>query len=957
MNILKYHRFFLCLIILIVATIAIPVPASAQSRGIVKGRLTDAAGGEPLMFANVVLKGTSTGTVTDDDGNYLFPNLRPGSYTLLFSYLSYHDMEQEIEVVSGETLVINGILEMASIMGEEVVITGMMRGQTAAINQQITSNTIVNVVSKEKIRELPDANAAEAIARLPGISLQRDAGEGTKVVIRGLAPKFNSITMNGERIPSTDPVDRSVDLSMISPDMLEGMEVYKALRPDMDGDAIGGTVNFLAKDADPGFHGSALLQTGYNSHANEFGQYKVMGSLGNRFFEDKFGVLVTGNFQRANRSSHLLDGSYVYKGEQNGKALIGVSSLNLADRQEIRYRGGVSATLDYKLPKGEIFWTSAFNSTDRDEVRRRKRYGVDNNTLHLDLRDRDITTNLFTTNLSGKHFLQSLEIHWRGSLSQSVQNPPFYQYGRFRELAAFTDGLNELLRPETIPQYAKNNLDETFFKDNYLESGKSTDLNYTAQLDLSHPYGIGGWLKGLVKVGVKMRHKDRGVEKDIWWTSHFGINNLAAEEPDQWDRTPQGKLAVSNFIDPNTDLNPWLEGRYDFSPALDGDKFLQWGRDWRDYVFPNGDNLYIRDPRALLEVYTAKEDIYAGYIMTEINIGKYIMILPGVRYEQTKNNYKSTFGNPFESEDGGENVNIGGLTDTTGGQDYKEFLPMIHFRVKPVDWFDLRLAYTKTLSRPDYYNLVPWREVSRHETYVHQGNPALLHTTAYNYDAFASFYNKLGMFTFGFFYKEIENIDYIRTSRIQEEGDYFGFHLTEPVNSIGTSTVKGIEIELQTNFRYLPRPFDGIVLYANYSRMFSQTEFPYLYLAGYESTPPFRSILVDTIRLGRMPGQVDYVGNISLGYEKGGFSGRVSLIIQGPSLQFVGTRHELDGFNGSFARWDMVLRQKIGKRFSVYFNLNNFTNYSESSYLGSTRYPTREELYGWTADIGVRYVF
>jgi outer membrane receptor for ferrienterochelin and colicin len=126
----------------------------------------------------------------------------------MFSYLSYHDKEQEIEVIAGETLVINGEMEMASIMGEEVVITGMMRGQTAAINQQVTSNTIVNVVSKEKISELPDANAAEAIARLPGISLQRDAGEGTKVVIRGMAPKFNSITINGERIPSTDPIDR-----------------------------------------------------------------------------------------------------------------------------------------------------------------------------------------------------------------------------------------------------------------------------------------------------------------------------------------------------------------------------------------------------------------------------------------------------------------------------------------------------------------------------------------------------------------------------------------------------------------------------------------------------------------------------------------------------------------------------------------------------------------------------
>jgi outer membrane receptor protein involved in Fe transport len=452
MNTLKYHRFFLCFIVFLLAIISITTPALAQSRGIVKGRLTDAASGEPLMFANVVLMGTSVGTVTDDDGNYLLPNIRPGTYTLLFSYLSYHDIEQEIEVAAGQTQVINSQMEMESIMGEEVVITGMMRGQTAAINQQVKSNTIVNVVSKEKISELPDQNAAEAIARLPGISIVRDAGEGTKVVIRGLAPKFNAITINGERIPSTDPVDRSVDLSMISPDMLEGMEVYKALRPDMDGDAIGGSVNFVAKDADPGFHGSALAQTGYNAHAKEFGQYKSMGSLGNRFLDNKLGLLVTANLQRANRSSHILQGSYVYKGEQEGDAIIGVSSLNLIDRQEIRHRGGVSATLDYKLDKGEIFWTSSFNQTNRDEVRRRKRYGVDNNTLHHDLRDRDIKINLFTTNLSGNHFVNSLEIHWRGSLSQTIQNVPFYQYARFRELAAFLPELDELDRLENIPK-------------------------------------------------------------------------------------------------------------------------------------------------------------------------------------------------------------------------------------------------------------------------------------------------------------------------------------------------------------------------------------------------------------------------------------------------------------------------------------------------------------------------
>ena len=106
-----------------------------------------------------------------------------------------------------------------------------------------------------------------------------------------------------------------------------------------------------------------------------------------------------------------------------------------------------------------------------------------------------------------------------------------------------------------------------------------------------------------------------------------------------------------------------------------------------------------------------------------------------------------------------------------------------------------------------------------------------------------------------------------------------------------------------------------------------------------------------------MPGQVDYVGNFSIGYEKGGFSGRVSLVIQGPSLQFVGTRPELDGFSSSYRRWDMVVRQKFGDHFSVYLNVNNPTNYSEGAFLGSANFPTREEYFGWSTDVGVRYIF
>jgi hypothetical protein len=235
--------------------------AFGQGRGSVKGHLEDAQSGEPLMFANVALKGTTIGTVTDEEGNYELPALKPGTYTLIFSYLSYQDVEQQITITAGKELEINGSLQMASIMGEEVVVTAMARGQVAAMNQQVNSNTIVNVVSKEKILELPDQNAAETVARLPGVSLVRDGGEGTKVTLRGLAPRFNSITIDGEKVPSTSDQDRSVDLSMFSTDALAGIEFYKALLPDMDGDAIGGQINFTSRTASGGFHGTVRAQT------------------------------------------------------------------------------------------------------------------------------------------------------------------------------------------------------------------------------------------------------------------------------------------------------------------------------------------------------------------------------------------------------------------------------------------------------------------------------------------------------------------------------------------------------------------------------------------------------------------------------------------------------------------------------------------------------------------------
>ena len=386
----RRDRGIVTLALLILFLLCAPIEIAAQNRGSVKGHLTDAQSGEPLMFANIALIGTTAGTVSDNEGNYLLSNIKPGTYTLLFSYIGYAGFEQEITIGEGETKVIDAALLVESIMGEEVVVTAMMRGQNAAISQQVNSNTIVNVVSKEKIMELPDQNAAETVARLSGVSLVRDGGEGTKVTLRGMAPRFNSITIDGERIPSTSDQDRSVDLSMFSTDALAGIEFYKALLPDMDGDAIGGSVNFTSRTASGGFHGNVRAQTGYNFMSKSFGQYKGSVSFENRFFEDKLGIIVGGGMQRADRSTEGYTGDFATESgkDADGNTIFTVSKFNLTDEQEIRYRYNANTTIDLKLKSGLIVLSSNFGQTNREEIRRRRRYRVDASYQEHDLRER-----------------------------------------------------------------------------------------------------------------------------------------------------------------------------------------------------------------------------------------------------------------------------------------------------------------------------------------------------------------------------------------------------------------------------------------------------------------------------------------------------------------------------------------------------------------------------------------
>ncbi|MBK7700251.1 MAG: TonB-dependent receptor plug domain-containing protein [Saprospiraceae bacterium] len=195
----------------------------------------------------------------------------------------------------------NFYLSYSGVQFGAVTITAQAKGQAKAINDQLNSNVIKNVIASEKIQELPDANAAETISRLPGVSVQRTGGEGSKVVVRGLSPKYTSMMVEGVNM-ATSENDRSADISAISPYSLGGIELLKAITADKDANFVGGSINFILQEAKNNWHANIIMQAGYNGLKKSVNDYLFTGSISNRFFNQLFGVFAQINAENRNEA-------------------------------------------------------------------------------------------------------------------------------------------------------------------------------------------------------------------------------------------------------------------------------------------------------------------------------------------------------------------------------------------------------------------------------------------------------------------------------------------------------------------------------------------------------------------------------------------------------------------------------------------------------------------------------
>jgi TonB-dependent receptor len=921
----------------------IPFSALSQDTGSIKGVVSDSLSGEKIFGANAFITELSKGAATDDNGEFEITNIPVGSYDVRISYLGYKTKLVEVTVTAGAESTLNIVLESDFVEGEEIQVLAQAAGQVAAIKEQMNSNTIVNVVSKERLEELPDQNAAESVARLPGVSVQRDAGEASKVVVRGLSPRFNSITVNGVRMPGTEG-DRSVDLSLLPSDVLDGIQVYKALTPDKDADAVGGTVNLLVKRAPSEFRGNVSAETGYNDIRSELGQYKFSTYGSNRFFDDKLGVLVSASIQRANRGSKLFD----IDPEWNQSDSINViNNLNFADNFQVRDKYGLSTSLDYQFNEAsEVSLSTLFGRTDRDEQRYRKRYRVGNTRTEYDARDQERYELLYTNVLTGRHELNNFEIDWQGAYSFTLAKQTFGNYARFYEVGAYDSGLDETDVDDIIAK-ARNNLDATYFLYGTNDRYRRTERDLTVSGNLKYNFQLNETLNGYLKAGGKVRKKDKDSNDNSVQTDFGVVSEIGQANQDKFDLYNDTHIAISNFINEDYDI-PTINGYSVLSPRLDMGGLNDFYNTYSDFY---GLNRFVE-----LEDYEAGETVSSAYVMGELEIGPKVTFLPGVRYEYVETFYEGNVGNLR-----GNLGQTGTISDTTGGQNYGEIFPQFHLKLAIVEGIDLRFAYTHSLSRPDYNNLVPYEQINEPERQISRGNPNLKHSKAINYDAFISFYNsRYGFFSAGVFYKEIEDVDYLRTTRITE-GDFAGYELTSPVNANGISTVRGVEFDLQTDFKFLPKPLNGLILSTNIAFIKSETFFPVLKIGPRSPEPPFRPTIIDTVRSGKLPGQPDVTASFTLGYEIGLFSARASLAYQQEILEELGSSEPVDQLSRGFSFWDIRVNQSFAAlpNLTAFLNINNLTSEVERDFIGagSTRLNTQNFTYGLTGSIGVKYKF
>ncbi|RYE19832.1 MAG: TonB-dependent receptor, partial [Sphingobacteriales bacterium] len=826
-------------------------------------------------------------------------------------YLGYRDTTISVTVSPNQLKVVNIVMHNQQSVLQDVVITGYTQGQAKALNQQKNADNIKNIIAADQIGKFPDPNAAEALQRVPGVTIERDQGEGRYVSVRGLAPQFTNTSVNGEQIPSPEADVRYVALDAIPSDQLASIEVTKALTPDMDGDAIGGSINLITRTAQskiPAISGS--LGGGYNSLMKK-GNVQGQLQYGQRFGKDeKFGMLLNSNYYQNNLGSDGIERA------------INDNELELRDYELTRTRLGLSSALDYRFNNHhEVYFRTLYSRFTDREWRRRYVFVPEDEEIEKLTKDRFESQSILTFNAGAKHTFKSFLLDYEAQYSLAEQNTPFDNE------AGFVAGI-----PSTLgyanPKFATIDADQDYTNNSLYEfdefgtgKTKAKDKNITAKINIGVPYKING-SDGLIKFGAKIRQKDKDytIEQNTY-ENMGGVPNL-----DQFE----GKPVKDQFFG----------GRYKMGNPLDIPKLVSYFN-----ANPSQFELQIADKAAdeALESFTASEDVLATYLMGRQQINK-LMILGGVRYERTKVRYNS------KDVVIAANGDLEAIRPVTGSSVYDFVLPQLHFKYELSKLTNLRAAITWSYARPNFSEIIPSQEINREDRVATIGNANLKPVSAINYDLMAEHYfGSVGIVSAGLFYKQLDNFIYRRVifnSPYPTTGTPIipAIDITQSQNG-NEASVLGAEVAFQRRLAFIPFLKDFSV-YLNYTYTHSNAKIQS------RTADAGNAAVTEEIRL---PGQAKHVGNASLAYEGNKFSARVSMNFNGSYLSEIGGTKDEDIFIKNRMQLDASAGYAINSQFRLFVEALNLTNQPLQAYQGNSSQYIQREFYKYWMRFGVKF--
>ncbi|MGB1210203.1 MAG: TonB-dependent receptor [Lacinutrix venerupis] len=931
------------------------VQCSFAQNGSITGIIIDNIG--VLPGASVYVKNTENGTTTDFDGNFTINNVTNGNNTIVISFVGYQTLEKTVTVENGKTTRLGTIsLTEAVNQLDQVVIKGTYYpSQVRALNIKKKGLAITEVLAADAIGKLPDRNAAEAVQRMQGVAIERDMGEGRRVIVRGAPTHWTSVLLNGNRLPSAGGAsdERYTQLDIFPSELIQYVQLNKALTPDIDGDAIGGALNFITKSAPLRQTISATVAGGYNTRADD-PSYNASVVYGDRIGE-KFGFIASGVVWDRQTGIDRYQVDYDYTNENETEAFA-INTLQLRDYVARRRTAGFNLGMDYDLTDNSKVYVKGLYSQYLDQQDVRETYfNFYNNNIQYQARHADYLTNLYSVQLGGDFKLNN-------KLNLDV-------------IAQYSNSNFKLNSPKNLPESERGYPIVNFIQPmNYL--GLSSDGNKYLAMD--SPDRIGGSIDNispnlasaidpsqtiLNQVILSSLKKDEThyVGKfDLTYNSNDKLDIKFGSKATFLDRTFDSynlvKMQGALLGVPNTPASVTLSQLQTQNSPFDGSFINEIGNVY-DVVNYNTltnnqiDQIYsneFAEEHGLITLvdkdspsnaplsYTGKEDVFSGYAMATYKINEKFELIGGIRNES---NHLEFSGKRVTTNDDGTEVE-----DITVSKNYNAFLPMIHLKTKFSEKTILRTAVTRTYARPTFSRLNPGTQVNTFDRTITEGNTQLDPTFSTNFDAMFEFYPAgVGLISAGAYYKSLSNYIYDDQSIVEYNNE--NYLLSRPDN-LDSAWLYGFEIGIVKRFDKAQNFLKNFGVELNYSYIDSEVEIP-TYTAGTQ-TGTYKTSL---------PEQANHIGNAILVFENdklmlraaGNYKGKYLnqiLTIAGPEhYRWFGDNFTVD-FSGAY---------NISDNLRAFIEVNNITNAPNRYYHGTSDRPEQAGWSGIRGQVGLSY--